>query len=225
MQITEPMTLATDYLLGGVALVFGLRLIGAWRREGELSIGAWGVAFLATSLAAFAGGSFHGFHAVASPPFLAVLWKTTLIAMGPASFFLGAGVVLAVTRGGIQRVVLSVLFIKSTLYIAWVMRDDDFRFVIYEYGSTMVLLLGVALWRVWSKDGWAGWAIGGVLISFAAAAVQQSGLSLHRHFNQNDLYHVIQIAALYCLYRGGLELRDKTTVRTQGGERASRARP
>ncbi len=53
------------------------------------------------------------------------------------------------------------------------------------------------------------WTAAGVAVSFAAAAVQQSGLALHRHFNHNDLYHVIQMGGLYLLYRGGLLLRDR----------------
>ncbi len=31
-------------------------------------------------------------------------------------------------------------------------------------------------------------------------------LSLHQHVNQNDIYHVIQMGGLYCLYRGALNL-------------------
>ena len=34
-------------------------------------------------------------------------------------------------------------------------------------------------------------------------------LALHRHFNHNDLYHVIQIVALYLFYRGGALLVDR----------------
>ena len=35
-----------------------------------------------------------------------------------------------------------------------------------------------------------------------AAYVQASRLTLHRNFNFNDLYHVIQIVSLFLLYRG-----------------------
>ncbi len=33
-------------------------------------------------------------------------------------------------------------------------------------------------------------------------------MSPHVHFNENDLYHLIQIASLWFLYRGALEMRD-----------------
>jgi hypothetical protein len=45
--------------------------------------------------------------------------------------------------------------------------------------------------------------MGGMVVSFLAAGVQMSGMTLHRHFNHNDLYHVIQMAGFYLLYRGG----------------------
>ena len=53
------------------------------------------------------------------------------------------------------------------------------------------------------------WIIGGVLVSFGAAGIQQSGIALHQHFNHNDIYHVVQMAGVYLLYRGARLLRDR----------------
>jgi hypothetical protein len=39
--------------------------------------------------------------------------------------------------------------------------------------------------------------------------VQASGVTLHRHFNHNDLFHVIQIGATLVFYRGARRLRDR----------------
>jgi hypothetical protein len=44
----------------------------------------------------------------------------------------------------------------------------------------------------------------GVSVSVLAAVVQQSGWSLHQHFNHNDLYHVIQAVGVWLLYRGAI---------------------
>lgn len=46
------------------------------------------------------------------------------------------------------------------------------------------------------------WLKRGIAISLVGLAVLVGKLSLHEHFNQNDLYHVIQMGGLYCLYRG-----------------------
>jgi hypothetical protein len=41
--------------------------------------------------------------------------------------------------------------------------------------------------------------------------VQMSGFALHRHFNHNDLYHVIQIVALWLLHLGGVRWTSRPT--------------
>lgn len=50
---------------------------------------------------------------------------------------------------------------------------------------------------------WLKRAIG---VSLAGLAVLVLKLAPHRHFNHNDLYHVIQMGGLYCLYRGAVLL-------------------
>jgi hypothetical protein len=47
-------------------------------------------------------------------------------------------------------------------------------------------------------------------VSVLAAGVQASGFTLHRDFNHNDLYHVIQIAAMILFYAGAKGLRDRS---------------
>jgi len=37
--------------------------------------------------------------------------------------------------------------------------------------------------------------------------VQVAKISLHKHFNYNDLFHVIQLLGIYLMYRGGIEIR------------------
>lgn len=46
------------------------------------------------------------------------------------------------------------------------------------------------------------WLKGGVIVTLAALTVLVVKLSLHEHLNQNDLFHLIQMGGLYCLYRG-----------------------
>ena len=52
----------------------------------------------------------------------------------------------------------------------------------------------------------ASWLKKGVLVSAIGIALMVTKVSLHPHFNQNDLYHVVQMVGLYCFYRGGLLL-------------------
>jgi hypothetical protein len=46
------------------------------------------------------------------------------------------------------------------------------------------------------------WLKRGLYATLVGVAIQQSGCGFHTHFNHNDLYHVVQMAGLYCLYRG-----------------------
>ena len=57
---------------------------------------------------------------------------------------------------------------------------------------------------------WLKWA---VAVTLGALLVLVARLSLHQHVNQNDIYHVIQMGGLYCLYRGALNLTPAANVR------------
>ena len=61
-----------------------------------------------------------------------------------------------------------------------------------------------------ARDRASRWILAGVAVSVLAAGVQASGFAPHRHFNHNDLYHVIQIAAMILFYAGAKRLRDRS---------------
>jgi hypothetical protein len=75
-------------------------------------------------------------------------------------------------------------------------RHDDFIWVVVDTGAALVMVGALYLRR------FNGWMLAAVAISILAGVAQASGLRLHEHFNHNDLYHVIQIAAMLAFYRG-----------------------
>ena len=79
MRITEPMTLLTDYALGVWALVLALRLFSAAATTGQFTVRLWAFGLLMTAVAAFAGGTYHGFIQMIPPGAGRVLWKITLV--------------------------------------------------------------------------------------------------------------------------------------------------
>lgn len=208
MAISEPSTLITDYLLGGVTAVLTWRLF-VLRAPREAAIRYWAGALAATAVGSFAGGTYHGFGPTIAPWSASLLWTITTLAMGVASFLLIASAVTAAFAGTTRRAIIVLTAIKLMVYSWWMMTHDAFVYVICEYGSTLLFVLVLlAANRVRGQDGHRRFLAGGILISIVAAGLQQSGIRLHKHFNHNDLMHVVQMGAVWLLYEGGRRLRD-----------------
>ena len=208
MSLTEPTTMLTDYALGALCLWLGWKLYGLAAFQRKTAVMLWAGAFFSTSLASFVGGTFHGFTSILSDSILAGLWKVTVYLTGFSSFFLLSAVLVAGLPPPVRRWALALSSLKLVVYLAWMVIHDDFLFVVYDYGSSMILILIFqvrALYKLQSSA--AGWIVGGILLSFVGATIQQSGFSLHEHFNHNDLFHIVQMVAFYLLYRGGNALR------------------
>lgn len=184
MHVHEPMTVATDYLLAIFAIAFAVRLA----RHNAM----WAAAFAFTALGAILGGTYHGFAPGMEASAAALLWTSTLVSIGLASFSLLAG-----SDG---RPLLVVASLKFVAYFAIVMREPEFKWVIADYGLTL-LIVGVVF--AMRRGVAARWMWGSIAVSIAGALVQQQRLAFHQHFNHNDLYHLVQIVALWLLYRAG----------------------
>ena len=52
------------------------------------------------------------------------------------------------------------------------------------------------------------WLKLGIVVSAIAVALLVGKVSPHPHFNQNDLYHIVQMIGLYCFYKGAVLLHD-----------------
>ena len=188
------MTLITDYLLGGVTAWLAALLFK--HAENQKSRTFWAIAFAALAVAAFLGGTWHGFvqnH---------VLWKATLLTAGVASCAMVVGAAFAALSGAVRHILIWVAGGKLLAYADWMLRHDEFIYVVIDTGIAFAVVAALHLWR------FNGWLLAGVAVSVAAALVQASGFALHPHFNHNDLYHVIQIAAMALFYRGARRLRD-----------------
>lgn len=175
-MISEPLTLATDYMLTIASVIFGVLL---WKR----GVRAWALAFFFTACGSFFGGTFHGFGG-------ATIWKATVYSIGLASLFLLLPFL---------RVVAIVIFV---IYGAWMTVHDNFVWVIADYGVTLLLLAAVMIVR---RSAMSPWVLGSVVVSVVAAIVQQATIAYH-----NDIYHVIQLVALWLLYRGGTLMSSET---------------
>jgi hypothetical protein len=219
--VSEPTTAVTDYLLGAMTAFWALQLFRrAEARRSTVDGGdlverrpsgrrsamqlLWSAAFAATAIGALAGGAWHGVRERLAGPMPFILWKTTLISIGAGSFCLGAGIAVGWIRSrGVRIAAIAILGAQLAWYLTAIARSDDFRTVVADYGSVMIAILLAALVRF--RDPAARWIIGGIGVSFAAAAVQASRLRLGT-LDHNGLYHLIQIGGLYLLFRGGSRL-------------------
>ena len=172
----------TDYALAAVSVVLGVRLIRFAR--------FWALAFLALALAAFLGGTWHGFWQND------LLWKATTLSVGVASFGMVVGSAYLTATGATRRFLIGFAVVKLIAYTVWMLGHDEFIWVVGDTASALVIVALLHLWRL------NGWMLAGVAVSFLAGAVQASGLALHEHFNHNDLYHVIQTGAMLLFYAG-----------------------
>jgi hypothetical protein len=167
------------------------------------------VAFLALAAAAFLGGTHHGFAPLMGEIAAALLWKLTVIAIGIFSFGTVAGSACATVRGPLRAALLTVTGIQLAVYSAWMLGHDEYRYAVFDTTAAMLTLVALHTYAAISRrDGAWYWILGGVALSAVAAAAQFFHVALHEHFNHNDLYHVIQIAAMTLFYRGGKLLRD-----------------
>jgi hypothetical protein len=210
VTISEPTTLITDYLLGTLSAVCAVLLLKQNVTLRQASIRFWALALCAAAMGSYLGGTYHGVQHALTPPIAALLWKATTISMGVASFLLLSAAFSSAFAARDRQWLMAGATLKLVVYVAWMLTHDEFRFVIYDYGSTLaVLLLLVIAGRTRGVSGHRAYVASAVLVSIAAAGVQQSGIRLHQHFNHNDLMHVVQMGGMWLLYKGGARLRDK----------------
>lgn len=207
-MISEPMTMITDFALGAVSAVLGGRLYRSAQEERARQ--CWGLAFGAAAVSALLGGLHHGFAAMMSQATYSISWKVTVFSVGVFSFGMMAGSVLATTRGAMRAGLLTVAGVQLAVYAAWMLAHEEYRYVVLDTAVAMAMLLLLHGWSAVSRrDEASYWALAGIAVSAVAAAVQFYRVTLHEYFNHNDLYHLIQIAAMALFFRGGKLLRDR----------------
>lgn len=207
-MISEPVTTLTDYALAGVCGWVGVQLL--LLREGHFSRLLWAAAFLALGASAFLGGTHHGFAPLMGEIAAALLWKLTVLAIGMFSFGVVAGSVCATIRGPFRAALLTAIGVQLAVYSAWMLGHDEYRYVVFDTAAAMLTLVALHTYAaIGRRDRASYWILGGVALSAVAAAAQFFHVALHEYFNHNDLYHVIQIAAMTLFYRGGKLLRDR----------------
>ena len=208
--VTEPMTVATNAILAVLAFAFAARLAYGLAQERSSATGWLAAAMAFTGIAALIGALAHGTDPARDAALRDRFWRGALYTTG----FIGAASVASVAffaaRGSARTALLALAAMKLVVFVLRVRRQPEFRIAAADYGAALaIVLVGAAYEVVQRRAPGMAWLIAGVLVSLVAGLVQARRLALHRQFNHNDLYHVIQMAALYVFYRGGALLVDR----------------
>jgi hypothetical protein len=200
--IAEPDVTLTDY---GLAVECAALAWLAGRRGAPADPlpGRFALFFGAGAGAAVSGGTFHGFFPHPEAAGARILWAVSLLAIGlvaVAAWAIGARLLLP---PGAARVVEGAAAVGYLAYAAVaLLGSQDFRVAVVNYLPAAVALLvafGVAWWRCRARPLLYG--VAGLLVTFAAAVLQQAGVGLHPLYaSHNAVYHVIQGGALLLIF-------------------------
>jgi len=195
MSIAEPATVVTDYLIAGACgyFAFSLAMGGASAN--------WVLGFALGGASALVGGTVHGFPELGGKPGHEALWTLTLLLFGASAVAFGTGA-LSVAYVGMPRFVVQLAAVAALgAYVFSIVRKPQFRtagkLTLVMLAAFLAMCVSLAL-RDYATPAWL--MIACVLLNAAGIAVQLTKLAPHPRFNHNDLFHVFQLAALWCLY-------------------------
>jgi len=106
MTITEPVTLITDYILGAAGAVFAYLLLAGGPAGKPTQL--WVLGFATGAIAAFVGGTFHGFAFYMSEGFRRSLWNVTVLSIGASAAFM----IAAALSGPLDRHLVTTTWLK-----------------------------------------------------------------------------------------------------------------
>ena len=83
-------------------------------------------------------------------------------------------------------------------------------------GATSFVIAAIYAAHVRWEDHTVRWLAGSIAVTLAGLAVQQSDFPRGLFFNHNDVYHVMQLVALYLLFRCARTTRDRGSFAITG---------
>lgn len=212
--MTEPDVTLTDYAIALECAIL-CALASRWQTPSHALRRWWIVFFASIGAGALFGGTVHGFFLDERTLGYRILWPATLLALGVTSmtmWFVGATAALQEPRATwLRRAAVAALLVYATVVL---FADSRFVVAIAMYLPATVFLL-ITLCVLYARRRTRALAIGiaGLLLTFAAAAVQQLRIAVHPvYFNHNALYHVIQGIALAMIYVGARSLTSTPAV-------------
>lgn len=165
----------------------------------------WSGAMFLLGMAALIGGIDHGFFEVAGVPRY-FIQRANWIVLGAMTFFLLMATAMQFFSIQAQRLWMLFGLVQFIAYTIAVLLIDSFLIVILNYAPVMVLFLAMNF--IGRNTGTGSWTmIVGIMILFAASAIQALGIDVFSPLDHNGLYHLVSMLGVLFLYFGGLRLR------------------
>jgi hypothetical protein len=146
MSLTEPVTTLTDYALAVASLGFAISLSRSIGPRNRVSAWYWCAAFIASAIAAVAGGTYHGFATHLEGETRRALWNVTIFSMGACGAFITAGVRSASIRRNDGTAKWLVYGVVVTLVGAAVQQSGFPRGAHFNYNDAYHLIQLVGLY-------------------------------------------------------------------------------
>ena len=210
MIIHQPSNFASDLLLGIVALICAQRLFRMSVPSRRIATRLWGGALLAAGSGAILGGVAHAIGSDIQPLAQRLLWTTVLYLVGLGSAFMLAASARAALQGGLRRIMMVFVWLKFLAFAWWVIGRPSFQYVIIDYASAMAIVLMLQAWGSYRRrEASASWITGGIVVSMIAALIQMRGYDLHRYFDHNDQFHLVQMVGVVLFFQGAKRIRPR----------------
>jgi hypothetical protein len=196
----EQVTAITDFFLGLVAsyAVYKLSTLADFKSQ------VWMWCFALLAFASFLGVIAHGL--AMSQKTNDRLWMPLNLSLGLALGIFVVGAVFDLLGEESARTILPVmLFLGVIFFLITIIFPGSFlTFIVYE-AIAMIFALGSYLFLFFKGTPHAGWMAAGIFVTIVAAIAQatgKAGKSIFWYFDNNGIFHLIQIIGLGLLYAG-----------------------
>jgi hypothetical protein len=201
-RLREPTTTITDLAL---AIIGGWLALSLVLRPHEPAVHLWAAAFGCAAGGGFFGAIAHGLPDYISKAMLRVFWTGAVLCTGVAAIIFAAAAGLAAAPAYENWVVGIGLTAAAVYAVAVIVRPTFGMAAIVSVVALAAILLSAAAVSRFSPPA-AAWLVAAVALTGVGFGLQRARISLHRHLNNNDLFHLLQLGAFLCLYRAVIVL-------------------
>lgn len=210
LQVTEPMTWITNWMVASACFVFGHKLF--YDEQADISQKFWALFFLFMGMASMTGGVAHGYILYVGHKAHHAAWLLS----GIAIFCAQLAVLPMIERSKLRSFVRIFCYVQLMVMSASVLVFQHFFSVLFD---SVVGLMGVVVpvslaHYAKYKDKRSSMIVIGVLTNLIPAFIHLTKISINEWFNFNDISHVVMIGCFYVMYTaaGANESSQAVTV-------------